>query len=420
MVKHVLFVTPAYPPMPGGGERYVRALAHQLVQQGVAVTAVSTSAQREPQFWQGTGSGDNQIESDEGITVIRCGIRPFPGGRSALLGWRKLMVMLSLLPGSQTQLLLRMARYIPPIHQLESTLAQLPQTFDVVHGFNLSWEYSVIAAWQFARQRNLPFVVTPFAHFGSGRRDRVALNTMMDHQRHILADADAVLTLTSVEIAGMKQWHVTPRHSDVLGGGLDALPLALVADDIRQKYGLQRPFALFVGRANYDKGALHAIEAAIQLNQSGTPLTLAFIGAETDEFQRVYGRLSAAEREWIRPLGFLEEAEKHALLAACAMLVMPSHSDSFGIVFLEAWAHGKPVIGANAGGIPGVVDDGQNGLLVPFADVPALTTAMRTLLTDPARSAAMGQNGRDKVARQYTWERVTERLRHNYELVLRG
>ena len=64
----------------------------------------------------------------------------------------------------------------------------------------------------------------------------------------------------------------------------------------------------------------------------------------------------------IRPLGILDEGEKHAILEASTMLLLPSHSDSFGIVILEAWAHGKPVIGARAGGIPGVIDDATSFL----------------------------------------------------------
>ena len=93
--------------------------------------------------------------------------------------------------------------------------------------------------------------------------------------------------------------------------------------------------------------------------------------------------------------------------------------DSFGLVFLEAWAHGKPVIGAWAGGIPGVVDDGENGILVNFGDVPAMTEAVRLLLSDQPLRQRMGENGRSKVSTKYKWEKITEQVLDVYESVLR-
>ena len=93
--------------------------------------------------------------------------------------------------------------------------------------------------------------------------------------------------------------------------------------------------------------------------------------------------------------------------------------DSFGLVFLEAWAHGKPVIGARAGGIPGVVDDGENGILVNFGDVHAMTEAVRLLLFDQLLRQQMGENGRLKVRSKYNWEQITGQVLGVYETVLR-
>jgi len=82
---HILFVTPAYPPFPGGGERYVRALADNLVQRGHRLTAVTSTAQLEKHFWQGGEPQSLQSEQDNRITVLRCPLNPMPGGRAGLL-----------------------------------------------------------------------------------------------------------------------------------------------------------------------------------------------------------------------------------------------------------------------------------------------------------------------------------------------
>ncbi|MCB8984058.1 MAG: glycosyltransferase family 4 protein [Ardenticatenaceae bacterium] len=416
---HVVFVTPAYPPFPGGGERYVRALAFNLAQRGHQVTAVTSTAQLEKDFWQGREPHSWQLEQDGPITVIRCPLAAMPGGRAGLLLWRKLMIVLSALPGDQTAVLQKMARYIPPIQQLDAALAALPDDVQIVHGFNLSWENALMSGWFLARRRHIPFVLTPFAHFGTDSRDRLARNATMDHQRRLLASADAVLALTSVEIDGLREWQIQPRRTAVIGGGLDPLPEMREPTAVLEHYGLQTgPFALFIGRVSRDKGALDAVRATLALNGAETDLTLVLVGQSSAEFERDYASLTAAEQKRIRPLGILDEQEKHALLATCTMLLLPSHTDSFGIVFLEAWAHGRPVIGARAGGIPGVVDDGENGLLVPYGDVEALAAAMRRLLTEPELGQTMGQRGRQKVQEVFNWDHVGARVLQIYEQVL--
>ena len=94
---------------------------------------------------------------------------------------------------------------------------------------------------------------------------------------------------------------------------------------------------------------------------------------------------------------------------------MPSRSDSFGIVFLEAWQQGKAVIGARAGGIPGVIDDGRNGVLVEFGDVPALTKAIQQLIRQPDMAAELGRCGQEKVKAQYTWPGVARAVLQQYD-----
>jgi glycogen synthase len=415
----LLFLAPAFPPFPGGGERYVRSLALHLSRLGNQVTVVTTTAAEERDFWQRPVTPRSNTDTSDGpLRLIRCPLPGFPGGRPALFAWRKLMVLLSALPGDQTNWLQRMAIRIPPIEGLAETLNRLPDEFDLIHGFNISWEHPLVLGWQMARRRHRPLVITPFAHLGTTGRDRVARNSTMDHQRRMMSEAQAILTLTAIEKELLARWQIGPGFMTVIGGGLDPLPPPVEPSLVRQRYSLAQSYALFIGRTSFDKGAIHAAQAALQLRQGGQPVNLVLIGQTTPEFDRFYQKLPAGEQACIRRLGVVDESEKHALLAGCEMLLLPSRSDSFGIVFLEAWAHGRPVIGARAGGIPGVVDNGQNGILIPFGDVAALAQAMAQLLTDPALNARMGANGRQKVSFEYTWEQVASRTQSSYEQVL--
>ncbi len=415
----VLFLSPAYPPFPGGGERYVRSLALELVRRGHAVTVVTGGGVRETDFWQGCqGDGQRKVENLDGIAIYRCPIAAFPGGRAGLLAWRKGMVVLSALPVLGRQVCLRkMAEWIPPLQGLDAVLAGAG-AFDLIHGFNLSWEAAALAGRRLALARGIPYFVTPFAHLGTGDDDRVARNSTMLHQMELLRQAAGVLTLTSVEAEGLVRWGVAAERVAAIGCGLDPLPAVIPpVEDVFRRYGLTGPVVLFVGRASYDKGAIHAAEAVLQLNAGGIAVQLVLAGQLSPEFQRFYERLDGAGRSRIVPLGVISEEDKHALLEGCRVFVLPSRTDSFGIVFLEAWAHGRPVIGARAGGIPGVIDEHENGLLVSFGEPAALAEALAGLLKDPQRAAVLGRKGAEKTAKVYSWEAVGARVSEIYRRV---
>ena len=416
---HLLFVTPAFPPFPGGGERYVASLAAHLVKRGHQVTVVASNATLEQDFWQGTAVDLSSSNTYTDIHLVHCPIRPLLGGRTGLLAWRKLMVLLSMLPGDQTAILSKMAAQIPPIDQLTDTLDALNEPFDLVHGFNISWEYALLTGWHYAQQRQLPFVATPFAHLGTGHHDRVARNSTMDHQLHLLRQSDRVMVLTSIEADGLARFGIAKERLDVIGGGVDDVPLFPPTAVTRQKYQLHDPFIIFVGRASYEKGALSAAKATLQINQTH-PLTLVLVGQQSPEFQKYHQQLLPHEKKQIRHLGLVSEEDKHSLLEAAELLLLPSRTDSFGIVFLEAWAHGIPVIGANAGGIPGVIDDGENGLLVEFGDIGALSQAIQHLINDDSMRHQMGQAGRNKLETVFTWDNVSRQVATSYHQLIKA
>lgn len=413
---HILYLTPAYPPLPGGGERYVRSLAHHLALESITLSVITSHARTERELWAGTAQQHSEPVRDGSIMVMRLPTRPFPGGRLGLHAWRKLMVVLSALPLNLVTILQFMARRIPPLANLRQTLQQL-ETPDLIHGFNISWESPLLAGRRYAQRHQIPFVATPYMHFGAGR-DRVARNTTMQHQQELLRAADRLLVLTRIERQGLLALGCAPERVIVIGGGLDPPPPLAETAVLQQKYHLPSPYVLIIGRANYDKGAIHAAKATLALREEGFSLILGQIGQRSSDFERFYRRLTPPQQQGIRPLGILSEQEKHTLLAGAAALLLPSRTDSFGIVLLEAWAHGAPVIAARAGGIPGVVDEGENGLLVPFGDVPALAAALRRLLADPLLAKRLGENGRAKVNDVYTWPTVAHRVLAQYRQLL--
>jgi hypothetical protein len=94
----------------------------------------------------------------------------------------------------------------------------------------------------------------------------------------------------------------------------------------------------------------------------------------------------------------------------CAIFVLPSGQEGFGIVFLEAMRFSKLCIGGNEGGTPEVIAEGESGFLVPFGDVDTLMRRLETLLADPELRRSMGSAGRRRLLEHFTYETFRSRL----------
>jgi glycosyltransferase involved in cell wall biosynthesis len=122
--------------------------------------------------------------------------------------------------------------------------------------------------------------------------------------------------------------------------------------------------------------------------------------------------------ENLNVLGAVSDDEKVLALQACDCMVLPSVGEAFGIVFLEAWMMGKPVIGARTLAVSAVIDDGRDGLLAAPDDVSDLARCIVSLVDNPGRGQDMGQQGRRKVLSRYTVPRITDRVEDIYQHVL--
>ena len=110
-------------------------------------------------------------------------------------------------------------------------------------------------------------------------------------------------------------------------------------------------------------------------------------------------------------LSGLSFPELAACYKACEMFALPSRGEGFGLVYLEAMAHGKPVIGGAHGGAPEVIEDGVTGYLVPHGDAAQLLTSIDTLLSDPVTAQKMGARGRQRVERDFRFSVFAKSLK---------
>jgi L-malate glycosyltransferase len=105
----------------------------------------------------------------------------------------------------------------------------------------------------------------------------------------------------------------------------------------------------------------------------------------------------------VRRLGVLTDEEKRYFYAGIDVFALPSRSDSFGLVFLEAWANGVPNIAYRAGGPAELVRPGQDGELARCGDVQDLTAVLGRLVGDAAYRRMLGDTGRCRIRREFRW-----------------
>jgi phosphatidylinositol alpha-1,6-mannosyltransferase len=110
-------------------------------------------------------------------------------------------------------------------------------------------------------------------------------------------------------------------------------------------------------------------------------------------------------------LSGLTYAEIAGCYQACEVFALPSRGEGFGLVYLEAMACGKPVIGGAHGGAPEVIDDGKTGYLVEHGDAGQLATSLEALLTDPGLGREMGSRGRERVEKEFRFNIFAKSLK---------
>jgi glycosyltransferase involved in cell wall biosynthesis len=207
-----------------------------------------------------------------------------------------------------------------------------------------------------------------------GRRLLVALRNA------VLRRASHVFTPSSYLRSLVLSWGVPEERVSVLPNPAPtALPSAS-RQELRDALGFSGPTLAFAGRltAQKDLGVLLDAVAACP----HVALVIAGDGPERERLERRLGELRLADR--VRLVGPLERAAVLELFAAADACVLSSSWENFPHTVVEALAVGTPVVSTAAGGVPEVVEDGVNGLLVPVGDAPALAGAIRRLVADQA------------------------------------
>lgn len=407
----ILHVTQGYFPAIGGTELLVQRVSEELVRAGDEVAVFTTDCYNGDAFYTpGLPHLPTGWSELNGVRVQR-----FPVRRrisQLLRGPQGVAYRLGLPFNAE----LRALAGGPIVPGLRDAIRQWPADLIVGASFPLLHMFDALAA---AHASGRPAVLVGCLH----PQDRWATDRPMIDRA--LSAADAYIALTRYEADYVAGRGAQPDRVHVAGVGVDpGLYRDVNTDEGKWRLGFdRRPLIGFIGQMGGHKGLDTLLRAMPSVWEAEPDVNLLVAGARTlftAEVERVMSGWPDSFRRRSKLYPAFPEDRKPWLFGALDVLAYPSGYESFGIAYVEAWAAGKPVVGARSGAVPTVIDEGVDGLLVDYQDDRSLADALLMLVRDPQRARAMGNAGRDKVLARYTWPQIAQTFRGVYEGVLSG
>ncbi len=229
---------------------------------------------------------------------------------------------------------------------------------------------------------------------------------------------DRVLSMTEAEKEKLAQLGVARHKLVVAPHGFDATT-AMGGDGerFRRQHNIAGPIVLHLGMKAYEKGSNTVVEAMKLLWEQGSEAWLVLAGSSFAAFDD-FLRASAQNCPRLLNLGAFADEQKRDLLAAADLVVQPSRVESLGLILLEAWASGKPVIAADIPVSRELVRQSGGGVVVPFGDAKQLAGEIDHLLTDPELRARLAQAGQRKTLAEYEGGALERRIAEEIERVV--
>jgi glycosyltransferase involved in cell wall biosynthesis len=184
-------------------------------------------------------------------------------------------------------------------------------------------------------------------------------------------------------------------------------------ENTKQKYGIEKPYIVFVGTIQPRKNIVRLIEAFASLGDKFSHYQLILAGGKgwlSDEIYASPARLHIQDR--VKFLGYIDEADKPALYAGADASALVSLFEGFGLPALESMACGTPVLAARSSSLPEVV--GEAALLVNPEDVGDIAQGLEALLTDNHLRRTLIDRGREHVKR-FSWQTAAEQTLNVFE-----
>ena len=274
-----------------------------------------------------------------------------------------------------------------------------------------------------ARLRRIPSVHTPHGHIFHGYFGALPTSLFVSLERRLARHTARLVSLTDLEtVESLDRGIGEPDRYVTVPSGVPLEQFRGIPDEagsrFRQSHGVpsEATLILAAGRLARIKGfdvLLHAV-AYMRQSTPGARLVICGDGPERQSLERLAGELGITDA--VVFAGHLEDVRP--ALKSADIFVMPSRNEGMGRALIEAMAAGVACIGTRTGGIPEVIQDGKNGVLVPCEDAASLSDALLELARNPAARTRLGREAARSVYPAFDESTMVERLAEVYRGIL--
>jgi len=282
---------------------------------------------------------------------------------------------------------------------------------DVIMASTVNYMFCDYPLWRFKTKDPKPFVLYGSLH----------LEVDWSNYQAIINRAkicDCYIANTEYERKKLIEFGVQKEKIVTVGTGIDVADLACNEASVqafRNKNHIQDDDILIghIGRLSEGKGAGLLLDAFIQLYQKNKKCKLLLAGTATDYTETLKQKV---EQHKIPVIIFenFENQLKPMLFNAIDIFVLASGGESFGVVFLEAWACKKPIVATNMGATASLLSEGKDSLLFAVTDIDELVCKIEMLVNDVALQRTLGINGYNKVIENFSWPLIVKKYREAY------
>jgi len=273
-------------------------------------------------------------------------------------------------------------------------------------------------------QTTLYFWLETHPEFQADRKWMAEFGTpMLSLERELMSNSDAIRSISAAIRDEIENAYCFKFDENAV----QVAPLGMREPQVVSKSTDGQVYVLFVGRLETRKGIDVLLDVIPMISSANPSVRFIIIGdnALPGSNGVPFSEQFLAEHracDWLSRVEFrgkVSDEELQSAYAACDIFVAPSRFESFGLVFLEAMRVGKPVIGCRAGGMPEIISDGENGMLVSPGDSAELSSALTWMIEHPEERARMGQAGRRIFETVFTSDKMADRSLDLYELAAR-
>jgi glycosyltransferase involved in cell wall biosynthesis len=254
----------------------------------------------------------------------------------------------------------------------------------------------IIPAFVASKKHKIPLITIPFLHLEYPEYYLTGLKITL------LSESNAIVVNTKHEKDTLLNLNIDNSKIHLIPPGIEIDAITESNSNFRQRLDVSQDSLtiLFVGNMSVEKGVITLIESLKSLWSKSEDIQLVLIGSSTHIFDEYIKKQKTKFLKNIRQLGIVTEKEKLEAFDSCDIFVMPSKTESFGLVYLESWKYKKPVIGCNIPAVSDLIDDGINGILVDYGNISQLTNSIKKL-TDSDLRLRMGESGYQKLITKY-------------------